>query len=121
MNWTYLHHSRAALIRLLTETEDNEHLRFETLRYTLRDNILWSVVRITTKNETATSGAGATVTLLQCYELCQAEKKWGYRALSESVGLLHYTCPLCYLRLAPERSAFWREQVLRCHQATASR
>ncbi|MFG6656241.1 hypothetical protein ACG0Z5_17480 [Scandinavium sp. M-37] len=77
MNWAYLHHSRAALIRLLTETEDNEHLRFETLRYALRDNVLLSVVRITTKDETSTSGAGATVTLLQCYVLCQAEKKMG--------------------------------------------
>ena len=58
MGWYFSRQSRHQLIQELIEPRDNEQLRAETVAHTLRGNVLWSVVRITAKQEGIKPGLG---------------------------------------------------------------
>lgn len=121
MGRLFSHFSRADLIRKLAQTEDNEYVHRETLKYTLRGNILWSVSRITAKQDQPSLAAGQSLTLICCDLLQRSGELWGYKSLSEADHPFYYTCPLGYLRLAPVFSADWREGVQAYHARQAAR
>ncbi|ECF1703686.1 hypothetical protein ACV3J8_14670 [Salmonella enterica] len=111
MGWLFSHISRAELIRELTRPEENKLTHRETLKYTLRGNVLWSVVRFTAISDTIALKAGQSTAMICCDLLQRSGDSWGYKSLSEDDSPFYYSCPLSYLSLAPVSSASWRESV----------
>lgn len=117
MGWFYSFTSRAELIHELTQAQENTHIRRETLKHTLRGNVLWSVVRITAKHDSLVMKAGESVNRIFCDLLSCTDGEWGYKPLSEEDRPFYYSCPLSYLVLAPVISVAWREDVKAHHAA----
>ncbi len=116
MGWTFSNWSHGELIRELTHPDESETARYETIAYTLRGNVLWSVVRITAKRPGALKlDAGQSTTLIACHLLQGSGSSWGYKPMDESMHPYYYSCPLAYLAMAPEQSAEWREGVRGYH------
>lgn len=116
MGWLFSHRSRSELIHYLVQPQDCQAAHVETLAYTLRGNVLWSVVKITAKEPNMLNLAGGEFhtyigcTLLQCYR-----NEWSYKSMDESVHPYYYSCPLSYLERAPTQSPEWRERVRAYH------
>ncbi|HCR1141751.1 TPA: hypothetical protein OMU28_004023 [Klebsiella aerogenes] len=117
MGWLYSHASRDALITSLIQTQESDQFRRETLKHTLRGNVLWSVIRITAKLNTQLLLPGQSINLISCDLLRQVDRQWGYKSLCEDEWPCYYTCPLSYLEMAPVRSEGWRECVIAYHQS----
>ncbi|EDS7122094.1 hypothetical protein QEA29_003883 [Salmonella enterica] len=114
MGWLFCCDSRSALIEHLTRTDENDAVRFQTLKYALRGNIIWAVVQVTAKqnNDFLALKKDESLNLIFCHLLQKSEGLWGYKSLCEDTFPLYYTCPLRYLELAPVvRCASWRESV----------
>ena len=117
MGWYFSRQSRHQLIQELIEPRDNEQLRAETVAHTLRGNVLWSVVRITAKQEGIKPGLGVgdSYHYIRCDLLEGSGNEWGYKPMDESMHPYYYSCPLSYLAMAPEQSPEWREGVRAYH------
>lgn len=121
MGWLFNHSSRSELIRSLIQSEDNEFFHRETLKHALRGNVLWSVVRITAKQDLNHLSTGQATNVICCDLLQGSGSEWGYKSLSEDVHPFYYSCPLSYLSLAPVLSSDWREGVRTYHSRLAAR
>ena len=117
MGWLFSHTTRASLIASRVSPVESEHFQRETLKHTLRGNVLWSVIRITAKKSTHRLAVGQSDLLICCDLLQRSGGQWGYKALCEEEWPFYYTCPLSYLAMAPVRSPGWRESVLAYHQS----
>ena len=116
MGWLYSHYTRMDLVHALTRSTHNNSIMHQTLRYTLRGNVLWSVVEITALHDTPERPAGHVTTLICCDILHCSDGMWGHKPLTEADGPCYYTCPLRYLAMVPVRSPDWRERVVAYHQ-----
>ncbi len=117
MGWLFSNWTRTELIRRLTQSEETENARYDTLTYTLRGNVLWSLVKITAKQpDVVKLAAGESMIYIGCTLLECHHGEWGYKSMDESVHPYYYSCPLSYLERAPEQSPEWRERV-RAHHA----
>ena len=116
MGWFHCYSSRAELIQDLTRMQGNTHTHRQTLKHTLRGNVLWSVMHVTMIQSTQALQAGESVNLICCDLLRCIDGEWGYKSLSEADRPFYYSCPLSYLDLAPVVSVAWRERV-RAHHA----
>lgn len=110
MGWIFCDKSRKSLISELVRPWTSTVGRFgETLKATVRGNILWAVHR-------TTSNVGDDVRVyIVCYLLKKDGPLWGYKSIGEADGPFYYTCPLSYLDLAPIRNPAWRAGVRRYH------
>ncbi len=116
MGWTFSNWSRNELIELLVESNETETHRFETLAYSLRDNVLWSVIQCLPKPPAgAQPPAELPTTIIGCTLLERSSGWWGYKAMKEEGHPFYYNCPLRYLKMAPEQSPAWREGVRTYH------
>lgn len=117
MGWTYVRLTRDQLIRELTSPEHTECARREVIDHTLVDDVLWSVVRITAKQD-GVSGleAGEAKCFTGCDLLEPSGNEWGYKSLVEAEHPYYYSCPLRYLDMAPQQCATWRARVHAFHQ-----
>ncbi|OMQ24622.1 hypothetical protein [Serratia oryzae] len=111
MGWYFSQQSRRELIAELTQRSESERYWRETLTYTLRGNVLWSVVQLTPKAPT-----GETRTFIGCDLLQGSKGEWGYKPMDESMQPYYYSCPKRYLTMVPAQSPEWREKVLAHHQ-----
>lgn len=112
MGWLFRQGAtKSDLIQRLTETEENETRRWETLTHSVRGNVLWAVVELTHKTERTSKR------FIACY-LLRSDKGygWGYKDMEESMGPAYYSCPLKYLEMVPEANAAWREAVREHHR-----
>lgn len=116
MGWLFSHRSRSELIHYLVQPQDCQAAFVKTLAYTLRGNVLWSVVKITAKEPNMLNlAAGNFHTYIGCTLLQRYRNEWGYKSMDESVHPYYYSCPLSYLERAPTQSAEWRERVRAYH------
>lgn len=116
MGWKFFRVTRDQLIRELTALHDTASIRREVIDHTLIGDVLWSVVRSTVK-KTFVSGfaAGESVCFICCDLLECSGGEWGYRSFVEAEHPYHYSCPLHYLDMAPQRCVTWRERVRSYH------
>ncbi len=121
MGWLFTDLDQASLIRELTLPTDNERCSSETVHYTYRDSVLWSLVKLTAK-EGAFAGmnAGDSTYYIRCDLFERGRNGWGYKALDESMHPYYYGCPLEYLDKAPEVSPEWRQKVREHHRRACS-
>ncbi|WP_413730161.1 hypothetical protein [Sodalis sp. RH22] len=116
MSWTFSHWTRSELIHKLTQPDESEAVRYETIAHTLRGNVLWSVVRITAKQPDALGlDIGQSIMFIACYLLQGSGSGWGYKSMDESMHPFYYSCPQGYLSMAPEQSREWRKGVRAYH------
>ena len=116
MGWLFSHRSRSELIHYLVQPQNCQAAHVETLAYTLRGNVLWSVVKITAKEPNMLNlAAGEFFTYIGCTLLQRYRNEWGYKSMDESVHPYYYSCPLSYLERAPTQSPEWRERVRAYH------
>ena len=119
MGWLFFANTRGKLIEELTKASESEFARRETVKYTLRGNVLWSIVRVTPKANTTSGneqGRGETTTYIACDLLQKNDGQWGYKGLNESMYPYYYTCPLSYLEMVPPVCPEWRANVRNYHQ-----
>lgn len=117
MGWYFSNGTRENLIRELIEPRNDERVRAEVLAYSLRGNVLWSVIRVTAKETRCGELApGETSSYIRCDLLQRSGQNWSYKPLEESMHPYYYTCPLRYLKMAPVKCAEWRKRVRAYHQ-----
>lgn len=121
MGWLFSHTTRAELIASLTQSQESDISYREMLKYALRGNILWSVVRLTVKQDTPGLAAGESTIFIGCDLLQKSGGLWGCKSLCEDDRPFYYSCPLSYLTLAPVRAPAWRDEVLAWHLARRAR
>lgn len=117
MGWTFFSNwTSSELIGELTQSDESDNARYETIAHTLRGNVLWSVVRITAKQPGMHKlDAGQSTVVIVCHLLQGAGSRWGYKSVTEVMHPYYYSCPLSYLDMAPERSRRWRNGVRAWH------
>ncbi|EXL06479.1 hypothetical protein BG46_17150 [Brucella anthropi] len=116
MGWTFSNWTRSELIELLTEPGETDTANYETIAYALRGNVLWQVVRHSSKQPAVLElVAGYSSTVIRCVLLERTSGWWGYRIMTEQDEPEYYSCPLRYLALAPELCSEWREGVREYH------
>lgn len=110
MGWIFCDKTRKSLIQeLVRPWTSTVGRRCETLKATVRGNILWAVHRSSTQYSTEER------TYIVCYLLQKDGPLWGYKAISEADGPFYYTCPVSYLDIAPIANPAWRAGVRRYH------
>lgn len=116
MGWLYIpNYSRQDLVDYIVRYEENEHGVWETLRHSLRGNVLWSIVRWTDKE------TGDVQKVITCNLLEKSDGAWGYKSMDESMGPCYYTCPVSYFKEVPVENQGWRDKVLEHHRRSSSR
>lgn len=119
MGWTFSTWTREGMIRELVASQESESYRREVVEYTLVDDVLWSVIRITAKQHGFLGlDAGEAACFIGCDPLRSEDGEWGYTPLAEVDHPYYYSCPLHYLDMAPVQCAEWRKRV-RAHHADA--
>jgi hypothetical protein len=111
MGWSVGWNSRKELIEHLTRNTDNGTVKRECLKKVTKGNILWTVWEITrTGEEKPTRYIGYDI--MARY----SGKEWGYKDGCESVGPIHFTCPLSFFKDVPEPDGEyareWRAKVV---------
>jgi len=119
MGWLFSHKSKEQLIKDLTATEEDDKRKITVIRRAVRKNVLWTVSEIRYKNPVLIDGTKTRLkTVIECHLLEQDNSGlWGYKSLRELEGPCYYTCPISYLRLAPETNPEWRNKVWAWHIA----
>jgi hypothetical protein len=122
MGWLFTQgQTRAALIRRLTEPQDNDSASYRTVAHCSKGNVLWAVQEVVFKIAKPHREIGTAYRFIGCYLMArQRDCGWGYKDMEESMHPYHYHCPLAYLDLAPEACPDWRKNVRAWH-ARASR
>ena len=116
MGWLFTDLSRTALINDLLQPRESEYARRETLDSADRDNVLWSVVRITALQDgVAHLKAGQYLDFIRCDLLDRDQYGWGCKSMEEAMGPCYYSCPLEFLDMTPVQCQSWRGQVRRHH------
>lgn len=111
MGWSFIPNTtRQSIIDKLVRFEENEHGVCETLRHSLRGNVLWSIVSWTDKK------TGITRKIITCHLLAKDGNDWGYKSLDEAMGPFYYSCPVSYFKEVPVANQEWRDEVLEHHQ-----
>ena len=117
MGWYFGYHSRNELIQDLIKPKEGEKSRSETIAHDLEEDVLWSLVRVTSKESGYMNLAvGESCCYIACDLLDGAGGDWGHKPMEESMHPYYYSCPLSYLDLAPVRSPEWRRGVLAYHR-----
>ena len=116
MGWTFSNWTRAELIEHLTQPGETDTARYETLRFAIRGDVLWQVIRYTSKEPAVIEMvADHSFNIIGCTLLERSSGWWGYKAMVEQAHPYYYSCPLKYLAMAPERCPEWREGVREYH------
>jgi len=112
MGWLFIHgSSKSDIVNRLTAAEENETRRWEPLAHSIRGNVLWAVVELTKKQEQSCE------CFIACYLLQSSrDSGWGYKEMTESMYPSYFSCPLKFLKMAPEASPAWRDGVREYHQ-----
>ena len=111
MGWLFFNgKSKTDLVNMLTTDESTESGSRKVLAHCVRGNVLWSVVECTRKD-------GCIKRYIRCDLLQKSGGEWGYKGMDESVHPLYYSCPLKYLKMAPEvTNQEWRDKVRVFHR-----
>ena len=108
--------TRRDIIAELTQGWKRDKASKVVERHCARGNVLWTLECITTKGE------DFGTLFIGCYLLTPHKDGWGYKPMDESMGPYYFTCPLAYLKAAPEICGEWRDGVREYHaQAKAKR
>ncbi|MEE9493021.1 MAG: hypothetical protein V3W04_06545 [Gammaproteobacteria bacterium] len=115
MGWSYFSNkTREELVVMLVKAERNGERSLKTLDYCLVesniDDVLWCVV------ECIHSQTGEEKRFIECILINQCEGDWGYKAMSESMHPLYYSCPLPFLARVSTACQEWREKVKKYHR-----
>ncbi|WP_456299628.1 hypothetical protein [Paraburkholderia ginsengisoli] len=99
MGWTFSNCTRSELIRELTRTDNSDAACYETTAYTLRGNVLWSVIRITaTRSDFIKLDAVQSSTFIACYLLEGSGARWATNQWTSR----------CTRSITRARSAIWQ-------------
>ncbi|RTB44101.1 hypothetical protein [Pseudomonas aeruginosa] len=117
MGWLYTRQSRSELIAELIKPQETERASVKVIAHALRGNVLWSVAEVTAKVDGVHRdlAPGQSLRYIRCDLLQGSAGEWGYKSLDESAQPYYYSCPLSYLKLAPELSPEWRAGVHAYH------
>lgn len=116
MGWTFSDWTRSELIELLTEPGETDTARYETIAHAIRGDVLWQVIRFSSKEPAPIElVTGCSSTIIGCTLLSRSSGWWGFKEIEEAKHPYYYSCPLCYLDMAPERCPEWREGVREYH------
>jgi len=114
MGWMFRKCSMQELIQDRLGYDCIEHER-KVIAHALRGSVLWTVNQITHRE------TGASDVFIGC-DLLRKDGEWcGYKDMEESMGPHHYSCPMKFLDMAPERNPVWRERVREYHRQRARR
>lgn len=84
MGWTFVRIPRDQLIRELIAPQDSERVRIDVIDHTLAGDVLWTVIRITAKQQGMRNlSAGETACFIGCDLLESSDGQWGYKSLSK--------------------------------------
>jgi hypothetical protein len=130
MGWLYGWNSRRALVDHLLEpfSSDDKSVTTKPLAHCFKGNNMWTVwerVRTGTKTVTLAPGIEALKPFSESYRYIVlfylrrngSPAEWGYKDVSEDMGLCEVNCPPSYLEMAPlgshhgEYAISWREGV----------
>lgn len=126
MGWYYANayserSDRKRLIADLTADSVTPQKTQKCLSHCLRGNVLWTVWEIETKNKDVFRFIGCD---LLSYE-GKGDACWGHKPMDEDMGPNYYSCPLKYLKMAPnpqtQNSKDWRKDVIRIHSEKRAR
>ena len=110
MGWLFRSNTtRQDIVDELIRFEENEHGIWETLRHSLRGNVLWSIVLWTEKK------SGVSRKVICCHLLEGSGHSWGYKSMDEAMGPYYYTCPISYFKDVPVACQKWRDEVKKHH------
>jgi hypothetical protein len=117
MGWTFSRQSRSELIQKLIRTQETEQACLKVITHALRDDVLWSVVEITAKQDGVypNLAPGQSLRVICCDLLQGGASEWGHKPLEEAMHPYYYSCPPSYLDMAPEQSREWRKGVRAYH------
>ncbi len=119
MGWFFSKKTKQQLVAMLLESNSNDSVRTDVLEHHLADNVLWSLVRLTVRQDGILQlKRGESINFIRCDLLDQQDGEWGHKPLEEAVHPYYYDCPSHFLDLAPEQSADWRAKVRRFHAAS---
>ncbi len=111
MGWLFRPNtSRQVIVDDLVRFEENDHGIWETLRHSLRGNVLWCIVKWTNKK------TGDVKKVITCHLLEKSGNAWGYKSIDEAMGPCYYSCPVSYFNEVPVANQQWRDKVLAHHQ-----
>ena len=125
---TIIGSTKESVIKDRIRTKESGNITWKVLAHSLRGNNLWSVV------ERIEKGDGFTKTIryiaLDLIGYDRYNQSWGYKDLSESMGPVHYNCPLKFLNMVPQPcdsentatwASNWRNKVRDWHTSSAKR
>jgi len=111
---------RAVIARTIGREETDTYIR-ETLKYCVRGNVLWSVVKCTYKADTESYQKGHEHDYIACTLINGGGSEWCRKDMCESMWPGYYSCPLSYLDMAPVASEEWRAGVRKYHDHQKAR
>lgn len=110
MGWIFSHLDRSELIDTLIQPFKTDLGETKVVKHALRGNVLWTVTEDRPKSPDLFPKR-----TINCILLERNGDKWGCKPMCESMHPYQYSCPLSFLRLAPERSREWRDGVRAYH------
>jgi len=110
-------YSKQDVIDHVTRFYETDKCVYTTVATYVVDNILWAVVELMAKVDGFRGlPSYGNVRIIACYLLGnESGSGWGYKDLEESMSPYHYSCPLPFLSMAPEKSPEWRTKVRTWH------
>lgn len=116
MGWLFTSKSRDQLLRSLIADQETERMKAEVLDHQLAGEVLWSLVRVTAKEDGVLDlRTGESIAYIRCDLLQGSMDGWGYKSMDETVHPYYFSCPLRFLDAAPVQSAEWRKSVRAFH------
>jgi len=124
MGYLFCADTKAALVNRLIQAEENEQRSIRVIAHSVVGSKLWMVVEYAAKVpcewfDGRTAEPGETFRCIHVALLSSDRKsddyRWGYNDYSEVEHPYHYSCPLKFLKLAPERCPEWRAKVREWH------
>lgn len=109
MGWFFENVCKKGMIAQLITGRDKVVCVAHCYRGNRFSGILWSVW------EDQTVEVGPRMRWIGCDIMKYQDGSWGYKPLSEGMHPYYYSCPLGYLKMAPEASKEWRKFVVQYH------
>jgi len=110
-------YSKQDVIDHVTRVYEDHKCRYTTVATYIVGNVLWAVVELMAKVDGFRGlPSYGDVRIIACYLLGnESGSGWGYKDLEESMSPYHYSCPLQFLSMTPEKSPEWRAKVRNWH------
>jgi len=109
-------YSKQDVIDHVTRAHETEHCRYTTVATYISGDVLWAVVElVATVDGFRGLASWQDMRIIACYVLDRGSTGWGHKDIEEFMHPYHYSCPLQFLEMAPEKHPEWRAKVRSWH------